>query len=83
MSEADLLRCIEAVDKRREQREVIGKQGRDVDDKFKPSGPNGPNGSSAAHTAEIVGTSERKVKRAHQVLSDPRERKERKLWRGR
>jgi hypothetical protein len=62
------------VDKRREQNEVIGKQGRDADGKFKPSGPNGPNGSSAAHTAEIVGTSERKVKRARKVLSDPKEK---------
>ena len=74
MTEADLLQCIEAVDQRRDQKKVIESQGRDASWKFKPLGPIGPNGNSAATTARIVGTSERKVKRARQVLSDPKEK---------
>jgi len=63
MTEAEILRCIEAVDKRREaQRDEQGKY---------TVGPSEPTGRSAAQTAEIVGTSESKVKRARAVLSDP------------
>jgi ParB family chromosome partitioning protein len=63
LTEAEILRCIEAVDKRREaQRDEQGKY---------TVGPSEPMGRSAAQTAKIVGTSESKVKRVRAVLSDP------------
>jgi hypothetical protein len=68
--EADLLRCIEAVDRRREREEYQRRES----GRFTPVGPVGLTGNSAAYAAEIVGTSQRKVKRARQVLSDPKER---------
>jgi len=72
MTEADLLRCIEAVDKRRGR----GKGQHRVGGKFQPKAPNGTTGRSAEETARIVGTSARKVNRARRVLSDPKEREE-------
>jgi ParB-like chromosome segregation protein Spo0J len=68
LSEAELLRCIEAVDKRRER----GGDRRSEDAKSK--GANAPIERSAEITANIVGTSPDKVKRARSVLSDPKEK---------
>jgi hypothetical protein len=65
---ADLLRCIEAEDKRKGSRKAP-----------KELGPSGPNCSVIA-TAKIVGTSETNVKRARSVISDAEERK--LSWRG-
>jgi ParB family chromosome partitioning protein len=68
MSEAELLRCIEAVDKRQERggdrksEEAKSKTSSEVIDKPK---------SSAEETARIVGTSRAKVERARTVLADP------------
>ena len=66
ITEAELLRCIEAVDKRREAE-------RDDRGKFTVA-PSGAPGKSAEATAKIVGTSPRKVERARNVLSDPEEK---------
>lgn len=68
LSEAELLRCIEAVDKRRER----GGDRRSEDAKSK--GANAPIERSAEITANIVGTSPDKVKRARSVLSDQKEK---------
>jgi plastocyanin len=79
MTEADLLRCIDAVDKRREQREVTASQCKDEGGRFKPSPSSEGDGKSkgtAEKTASIVGTSRSKVERARQVLSDPKEMEE-------
>ena len=72
MSEAELLRCIEAVDKRQER----GGDRKSVEAKSKaPSGGIEKSKSpSAQETANIVGTSVRKVERARAVISDPKER---------
>jgi hypothetical protein len=67
-TEADLLRCIEAVDKRKD----AGRPSKEL----APSGANFSHGKSAETTAQIVGTSRRKVERARQVLSDPKEKEE-------
>jgi hypothetical protein len=56
----DLLRFIEAVDRRRER----GEDQERVGGKFQPKAPNGATGNSAEITAKIVGTSHRKVERA-------------------
>ena len=66
ITEAELLRCIEAVDKRRE----AGRPPKELasDD------ANLPKGKSAKKTAEIVGTSQATVERARAVLSDPEEK---------
>jgi hypothetical protein len=74
MTEADLLRCIEAVDKRREKQEVLEDKERDKTGKFKPRASSDACGKSAKKTAEIVGTSQAKVERTRTVLSDPKER---------
>lgn len=68
LSEAELLRCIEAVDKRRKR----GGDHRSEDAKSK--GANAPVERSAETTANIVGISPDKVKRARSVLSDPKEK---------
>jgi ParB family chromosome partitioning protein len=68
LSEAELLRCIEAVDKRRKR----GGDRRSEDAKSK--GANAPIERSAEITANIVGTSPDRVKRARSVLSDPKEK---------
>ena len=71
MSEAELLRCIEAVDKRQERggdrksEEAKSKTSSEVIDKPK---------SSAEETARIVGTSRAKVERTRTVISDPEEK---------
>jgi xanthine dehydrogenase molybdopterin-binding subunit B len=77
MTEKDLLRLIEMVDKRREQKDVIAFQNRDEVGRLKPLPPNGGNGgksASAKQTAAIVGTSARKVERARRVISDQKEK---------
>ncbi len=66
MTQADLIRCIEAVDKRRE----AGRPSKEL----APNGANLSQGKSAEITAKIVGTSRRKVERARNVISDPKER---------
>lgn len=66
ITESELLRCIEAVDKRREAE-------RDDRGKFTVA-PSGAPGKSAETTAKIVGTSHRKVERARAILSDPEEK---------
>jgi hypothetical protein len=65
MTEADLLRCIEAVDRRKQQ----GERSDIASCEAKL-----PQGKSAQKTAEIVGTSRAKVERARTVLSDPKEK---------
>ena len=68
MTEADLLKCIELVDKRRE----AGRPPKEL----APNGANLSQGKSAETTAKIVGASRRKVERARKVLSDPKEKEE-------
>jgi hypothetical protein len=72
MTEADLLRCIEAVDRRRELcRSEYGR--------FKavpPIAGTGGRSASAKATAMIVGTSYKKIERARRVLPDPKEKAE-------
>lgn len=66
ITEAELLRCIEAVDKRRE----AGRPPKEL----ASNDANLPKGKSAKKTAEIVGTSQATVERARAVLSDPEEK---------
>jgi ParB-like chromosome segregation protein Spo0J len=63
LTETELLRCIEAVDKRRE----AGRPSKEL----ASSDANLAKGKSAKKTAEIVGTSQATVERARNVLSDP------------
>jgi len=65
ITEAELLRCIEAVDKRKHQGERTD---------LAPHDAKLSQGKSAEATAKIVGTSPRKVERARNVLSDPEEK---------
>jgi hypothetical protein len=65
-TEADLLRCIEAVDKLREVH-------RSDHGKFTIASNEAP-GKSAEKTAKIVGTSRTKEEKARTVLSDPEEK---------
>lgn len=78
MTEADLLRCIEAVDKRRKPGETQERVG----GKFQPKASIDANGKStepirksAQETARIVGTSQAKVERTRRVLAYPKEGK--------
>lgn len=66
LTEAELLRCIEAVD----QLKVQGEGQERVEGKFQPKGSSEPTGKSAEATAKIVGTSTRTVERARTALSD-------------
>jgi len=65
LTEAEILRCIEAVDKLKER------GGDRKSEEVKSMGPSEPIERSAAKTAKITGTSESKVKRVRAVLSDP------------
>ena len=70
MSEAELLRCIEAVDKRQER------GGDRKSEEAKSKAPSGAFDKSAEATAKITGVSARKVERARGVLSDPKEKED-------
>jgi hypothetical protein len=77
MTEKDLLRLIDIVDKRQEQKEVIASQSRDEGGRFLPCASieaDGKSKKTAEKTAAIVGTSRTKVERARRVLSDPKEK---------
>jgi len=62
ITDADILRCIEAVDKRRER------GGDRRSEKAKSKSSSEPIDSSAKETAKIVGTSESKVKKVRAIL---------------
>lgn len=70
MSEAELLRCIEAVDKRQER------GGDRKSEEAKSKAPSGAFDKSAETTAKITRVSARKVERARRVLSDPKEKED-------
>jgi ParB-like chromosome segregation protein Spo0J len=70
MSEAELLRCIEAVDKRQERGEAQER----VRGKFQPKAQSCANGKSSEQTAKVVGVSARKVEQARSIISDPEEK---------
>jgi protein gp37 len=64
MTDADLLRCVKALDQK-------GRAGRPSTQKVAPVGANSansPTGKSAERTAELLGTSARKVERARAVI---------------
>lgn len=65
LTEAEILKCIEVVDARRDR------GGDRRSEEAKSKGANAPIEKSAETTARIVGTSPDKVKRARAVLSDP------------
>ena len=64
LTDAEILRCIEALDKRRER----GGDRKSVNYRVKSKPPNGAIGKSAQETAQTVGVSTRKVERARTVL---------------
>jgi len=68
MTEAELWKCIQWMDKRKERG---GDQGRDGG-KFQPKAPDGANGEtgkkSAEQTAQTLGISARKVEQARTVM---------------
>ena len=66
LTEAELLRCIEAVDKVKDR----GEGQERVGGKFQPKSSSEPIGESADHTAKIVGTSASKVKKARKVKKE-------------
>ena len=72
MSEAELLRCIEAVDKRQER--GGDRKSEEAKSKAPSGGIEKSKSPSAQETARIVGASARKVERARSVLSDPEEK---------
>jgi hypothetical protein len=72
MSEAELLRCIEAVDKRQER--GGDRKSEEAKSKSPSGGIEKSKSPSAQETARIVGASARKVERARSVLSDPEEK---------
>ena len=65
LTDAEIIRCIEALDRRKKQGEG---QERDKG-KFQPKAPNGALGKSSRETAKLVGVSPRKVERARTVLA--------------
>jgi hypothetical protein len=70
LTDTEILRCIEALDRRKARG---GDHKSDVY-REKSKAPNGaldPNKKSAAQTAKLVGTSPRKVERARTALNDP------------
>ena len=75
MTEAEILRCIEAVDKRKQQGESadLAPSGAKLT-QDKPIASSEAPGKSAEKTAKVAGVSQRKVERARAVLSDPEEK---------
>ncbi|MEW6659689.1 MAG: hypothetical protein AB1424_13615 [Thermodesulfobacteriota bacterium] len=75
MTEAEILRCIEAVDKRKQQgeRTDLAPSGAKLI-QGKPIASSEASGKSAEKTAKVVGVSPRKIERARTVLADPAEK---------